>query len=78
MQPKGKEIDIKVMLGGAVRIEFSGYVGDGCMTDATNILLELAKLGIEADETSFMPKPELEQVVDEETETETQRQREVN
>lgn len=56
-----KEVKVTVSPDGAAQLDFAGYIGKECLDVDANLRRILAQqFGIEIEETSFKPKPELE------------------
>lgn len=55
-----KQIEVTVSADGAAKLDFAGYVGKECLSVDADLRRILAQYGIEIEETSFNPKPELE------------------
>jgi len=60
-----KEIKVTINPDGTTSTDFTGYQGPSCL-DAAEQLRQLlaARFGIQVQQTSFTPKPELAQVQD--------------
>ena len=56
-----KNIKLTIAPDGAAKIDFGGYIGKECLNVDADLRRILAgQFGIEIEETSFTPKPELE------------------
>jgi hypothetical protein len=59
MLPNSKQVNVTVNPDGTTKLDFNGFVGQSCLSEASKLTEALARLGITLEETAFMPKPEL-------------------
>jgi len=55
-----REIKLTVNPDGTTNTDFSGFLGKTCLAEAEKLRAALQALGIQVEETNFMPKPELD------------------
>ena len=56
-----REIKITVKQNGETTTDFAGYTGSACLDAGKKLKDLLAAYGIQSEQTSFVPKPELQQ-----------------
>ncbi len=56
-----REIKITVKKNGETITDFAGYTGSACLDAGKKLQDLLAAYGIQSDQTTFVPKPELQQ-----------------
>jgi hypothetical protein len=57
------KIRTTVNANGSVHIDYEGFQGDACLAEAKRLYELLKAAGINLEETSFQPKPELETAI---------------